>query len=185
MAYVQVDVDELRASPVEGGRLEMIVVRPGLDLREEPGEAELSVEEGLVGDDWSRRPSRRTPDRSPHPDCMLTLVNARFLDAVAGSRDRWSLAGDNLVVDLDLSVAALAVGQRLRIGEATVEITDQPHTGCLKFKERFGKDALAATATPEGRSLRLRGVYARVVEPGTIRVGDTITRVASPAVAPA
>ena len=93
-----------------------------------------------------------------------------------GSRERWPLAGDQLYVDLDLSVENLPAGTRLAVGDAVVEITPEPHTGCAKFSARFGTDALKFVNKPPGRELRLRGVNARVVTPGTVRPGDAISK---------
>ena len=53
-----------------------------------------------------------------------------------------------------------------------IELTDQPHTGCGKFVERFGVDAMKLVNSELGRRLQLRGVNAKVVQPGRIRVGD-------------
>lgn len=164
------------ASPADGGTLEMIVRRPGVNQRETLDEGRLTTEEGLEGDSWKGRRGYSLPDGSPDPDAQITLTNARFADLIAGGRDRWPLAGDQLYVDLDLSESNLPPGTRLRIGGATIEVTALPHTGCGKYRQRFGLEALKFTATPEGRSRHLRGIYARVVEPGTARVGDTIRK---------
>jgi MOSC domain-containing protein YiiM len=80
-------------------------------------------------------------------------------------------------VDLDLSEANLPAGTRLAIGSAIVEVTDQPHTGCSKFVERFGVEAMKFVNSDVGRELHLRGINARVVQPGTIRVGDSVRRI--------
>ena len=67
-------------------------------------------------------------------------------------------------------------GSLLAIGEAVIEITEPTHTGCQKFSTRFGVDTLRMVGTPMGRQLRLRGVNARVVVPGTVRRGDSVTK---------
>jgi MOSC domain-containing protein YiiM len=171
---LQRSLDAIRRSPRATGTVELIVRRPAVDEREPLEAAELDPVEGLVGDTWRQRPSSRTPDRSPHPDMQLTLMNARAAAAIAGARERWPLAGDQLYVDLDLSADAVPPGTRLAVGSALVEVTDQPHTGCGKFARRFGVDAVKFVNSREGRALNLRGVNARVVERGAVRTGDAI-----------
>ena len=160
---------ELEATPRGEGRLEMIVRRPATDERESLAEAELSVETGLVGDNWSQGRA--------NPLCQLTLMNARAAQLVAQSRDRWALAGDQLYVEFDLSDGHLPAGTRVAIGDqAVVEVTPEPHTGCQKFISRFGLAAMEFVNSPRGRSLNLRGINTRVVTGGVIRVGDVVKR---------
>jgi MOSC domain-containing protein YiiM len=142
-------------------------------------EAQLDPTAGLIGDCWRERGSRATEDGSAHPDMQLTMMSARMAALVAGARDRWPLAGDQLYVDLDLSAANLPPGTLLEVGSARIEITDQPHTGCGKFVRRFGLDAMRFVNTQLGRDLNLRGIYARIVNAGTVRTGDPIRKVAS------
>ncbi|HSJ93124.1 MAG TPA: hypothetical protein VK896_03725, partial [Gaiellaceae bacterium] len=59
---------------------------------------------------------------------------------------------------------------------AELEVTDELHTGCAKFTERFGPAAIRFVNGKAGRPLRLRGMYARVVRPGVVRRGDAIRR---------
>ena len=169
-------LDEIQQSPATAGTVELIVRRPAEDEREVLDECSLDLTEGLVGDAWLARGSRSRPDGSANPDAQLTLMNARAADVITGSRERWPLAGDQLYVDLDLSIDNLPAGTQLAVGDAVVEVTPEPHTGCAKFSARFGTEALKFVNKSPGRELRLRGVNARVVTPGAVRAGDTITR---------
>lgn len=164
------------AAPDDAGPVEMIVRRPRSEAREVVDEGRLTVESGLVGDDWLARGSRSTPDGAAHPEAQLTLMSSRVLAAVAADRAAWPLAGDQLIVDLDLSVGNLPPGSRLAVGEAEVVVSELPHTGCAKFSARFGSDALRWLNTPEGRENRLRGVYVRVTRDGTVRTGDLVRK---------
>jgi MOSC domain len=171
-------LDEIRCSPRDVGTLELIVRRPEIDGREVLDEAELSTIEGVVGDTWKVRGSGHTADGSSHPDKQLNIINARLSRLVGGDDDDVrALSGDQLHVDLDLSTDNLPPGTRLAIGSAVIEVTDQPHTGCAKFAARFGTEALRFVNVGVGKQLRLRGICGRVVTPGTIRRGDTITKV--------
>ncbi len=172
---LEAGLEDIRQSPADGGSLLMIVRRPGTDEREVVEEAALDVDVGLVGDNWKARGSPRTPDGKANPEAQITMMNSRLLALLAQSQERWPLAGDQLVIDMDLSVDNLPPGTRLSIGSAMVEISAKPHTGCEKFEDRFGREALRFISTPLGRSLRLRGVNTKVVRSGTIRVGDAAT----------
>ena len=169
-------LDDIRQSPAASGTVELIVRRPAENEREVLDEGMLDLELGLVGDVWKARGSSRTPDRSANPDAQLTLMNARAAQAIAGTKERRPLAGDQLYVDLDLSIENLPAGTRLAVGDAVIEVTPEPHTGCAKFSARFGTDALKFVNKSPGRELRLRGVNTRVVTPGTVRPGDAISK---------
>jgi hypothetical protein len=158
----------------DGARLESIVIRPSLGERVVLDEVRLDPAFGVEGDDWAARGSGMTVDGSSDPECQVTLINVRVLEAIEPDRSRWPLAGDQLLVDLDLSIEALPTGSRLAIGSAILELSAQPHTGCAKFSGRFGSDALRWINTPEGRAQRRRGANARVIRSGTIRTGDEI-----------
>ncbi len=172
-------LDHIRQSPADGGALRMIVQRPAVDQREVVAEGMLDVDAGLLGDSWLTRGSPRTPDGGPNPAAQVTIINARLIALLAGTEDRWPLAGDQLVIDIDLSEDNLPPGAQLAIGDAVLEISDEPHTGCAKFAHRFGHDALRFISTPTGQDLRLRGVNTRVIQSGPIHVGDLATRLES------
>ena len=176
-AQLEAGLDAIRQSPKDEGELQLIVRRPRADERETLEEAQLDLVEGLAGDTWRFRASSRSADRkSPHPDMQLTVMNARAVALVAQDPARWALAGDQLYVDLDLSGANLPAGTRLGVGTAVIEVTAQPHTGCGKFVERFGLDAMKFVNSPVGRELSLRGINARVVQAGAIRRGDIVRK---------
>lgn len=174
---LEAGLEHIRQSPQQEGVLDLIVRRPQTNEREVLAEGELDLAVGLVGDSWSQRSSSRTADGSPHPDMQLNVMNARVIALLAQAKERWPLAGDQLFVDLDLSAANLPPGTRLAMGEAIIEVTAEPHTGCQKFVERFGADAMKFVNSAVGRELHLRGINAKVVQPGTIRLGDVVKKI--------
>ena len=176
MAELEAGLAHIRQSPEDGGVLEMIVRRPSTDERETLHEGELDTAVGLVGDNWQARGSNSMPDRSANPDAQLTLMNSRAADLVAQSRDRWALAGDQLYVDFDLSEENVPPGTRLEIGEAIIEVTAKPHTGCKKFVTRFGLDAMKFVNSPQGKQLHLRGINTKIIQSGTVRIGDPVIK---------
>jgi hypothetical protein len=173
---LEAGLDEIRRSPTDRGRVELVVRRPAVGEREVLAEGQLDTAVGLVGDTWPLRRSTRTSDGSPHPDMQLNVMNARTVALLAGSPERRALAGDQLYLDLDLSEANLPAGTRLELGSAVIEVTEQPHTGCAKFSQRFGREALRFVNSEAGKTLRLRGLNARVVVPGVVREGDEVRK---------
>jgi len=176
MSELEAGLGEIARSPKDNGVLEMIVRRPQVGEREILQEGQLDLIDGLVGDSWKSRSSRRTADGTPHPDMQLNVMNSRVVALVSQDKSRWHLAGDQLFVDFDLTEANVPAGTKLAIGSAVIEVTAQPHTGCSKFVERFGVDAMKFVNSAERQDLHLRGINARVVRPGVLRVGDSITK---------
>ena len=169
MTELESRLDEISQSPAEEGRLEMIVRRPISGEREILSEGELTLEEGLSGDSWNKR--------SPRLDMQINIMNSRAIAVVAGTTERWPLAGDQLFIDLDLSETNLPPGTQLEVGAARIEITAPPHTGCSKFAARFGVEATKFVNSPRGRQMNLRGRNARVVKAGRIRKGDAVRKI--------
>ena len=177
MPELEAGLDDIRRAPKDQGVLDLIVRRPAVNDREILEEAELHLTEGLVGDSWKRRRSTSTADGSPNPLMQLNIMNSRVTALVAQERDRWQLAGDQLYLDLDLSEENTPGGTRLSLGSSVIEVTPPPHLGCQKFVARFGLDAMKFVNSPVGKQLHLRGVNARVVQGGIIRVGDVARKI--------
>jgi hypothetical protein len=170
---------QIRDSPQDGGRVVLIARRPAVGKRDLPTEAVLDQVVGLDGDNWLARGSRSTPDGAADPQRQVTVMNARVAELVAGGTDRMPLAGDQLYLDLDLSLDNLPAGSLLAVGEAVLQVSDVPHLGCAKFVERFGAEAMRFVNSRAGRRLRLRGMNARVVVPGTVRIDDLAAKSAT------
>jgi len=177
MTELEAGMEHIRQSPRDHGVLRMIARRPAVDEREVLTEAELNLQDGLVGDTWNVRVSKHSTDGKPNLYAQLTVMNARCTELLAQDQERWALAGDQLYVDFDLSDENIPPGTRLAIGSAVIEVSAEPHTGCKKFSARFGVEAMKFVNSPEGKRLHLRGINAKVIQAGKIRVGDTVTKV--------
>jgi hypothetical protein len=177
ISELEAGLDEIRRAPKDQGILELIVRRPGVNNREILTEGELRLDEGLVGDSWKRRRSSSTPDGSPNPLMQLNIMSSRVIALVAPDRNRWQLAGDQLFLDMDLSAENLPAGTWLSLGSTVIEVTPPPHLGCQKFVARFGLEAMRFVNSPLGKQLHLRGINAKVVQAGMIRVGDVARKI--------
>lgn len=177
LSVLEAGLAEVEGSPADDGVVSLIVCRPRENAREVLAEGTVDRSEGLVGDDWRARGSGSTPDGSANPEAQVTLMNDRAALLFAGDPERRRLAGDQFFVDLDLSEGNLPPGTHIRLGTAILEISAKPHTGCAKFSARFGADALRLVSSPVGRAMRLRGVNAKVVAAGTVRVGDVVRKI--------
>ena len=175
---LEAGLDHIRRSPGDDGTLDLIVARPQTNEREVLQEGQLDADEGLIGDNWKVASASYSKDGKPDYESQINIMNARAAALIAQSKDRWPLAGDQLYVDFDLSEENAPPGTRLAIGEAILEITPPPHLGCKKFTQRFGLDAMKFVNSDVGKALHLRGVNARIIQPGTIRVGDRVEKVA-------
>jgi len=177
MTELEAGMDHIRQSPKNDGILKMIVRRPNVDEREALYEGELSTTEGLVGDTWKSRGSSHTANGSPSVNAQITIMNARAIALLAQDEEHWSLAGDQLYIDMDLSDDNIPPGTQLTIGSAIVEVSAQPHSGCKKFSSRFGVEAMKFVNSPEGKQLHLRGINTKVIQAGIIRVGDAVMKI--------
>ncbi len=172
-------LDEVRSAPAEQGTVHLVVRRPRPGDREILDEGRLDTEHGLVGDEWLSRATSRAIASGRHLDAQINVMSARMVRLLSDSLDEQTYAGDQLFLDLDISVANLPTGSRLAFGEpgdggAVIEISAKPHNGCAKFTARYGEDAMRFVNDETGKALRLRGFNARVVESGVVRAGDTV-----------
>lgn len=177
LAELNAGLPDILAAPKDNGALRAIVIRPMKGQRADLDTCEISLALGAHGDHWTKGCWKSTEDGQPHPDVQICLMNARCIGLIAQERANWPPAGDNLFIDMDLTPANTPPGTRLAIGTAIIEITDTPHNGCASFIERYGRDACIFVNTGEGKKLRLRGIYARVVQDGRVTAGDQVMKI--------
>ena len=176
-AELEQGLDDILQSPQDEGVLELIVRRPAVDARESVTDGYLDTEKGLVGDNWLSRGNSHTLDGAADPEMQLNIMNARVVALVADHPTRRQLAGDQLFLDMDLSYENLPPGTRLALGEAIIEVTAPPHTGCKKFAARFGRDAMVFVKSGLGKKLNFRGINAKVTRSGAVRIGDVARKI--------
>ena len=174
---LQQQMPDVLASPKDNGTVDLIIVRPEKGQRQTPDSAELSLAGGVAGDHWARGCWKSLDDGSPDPNVQICIMNSRMIRAIAGDRENWPPAGDNLFLDMDLSPGNCPPGTRLAMGSVELEITAEPHNGCQNFIDRYGRDACVFVNTGQGSELRLRGIYGRVTRDGTVSVGDTVRKI--------
>jgi len=177
MQELEAALDLLREAPKYEGVLHLIVCRPAVEERQVLDMAELDPLKGLIGDNWIVRGSSKTPDGGPHPEMQINIMNSRVTALVARDRERWPLAGDQLYIDMDLSKQNLPAGARIQVGSAVLEVSPLPHTGCHKFVARFGVEAMKFVNSEVGRELCLRGINAKVVQGGVVKVGQVAKKI--------
>lgn len=156
----------------------MVVSRPDTGERDVLDAGEFNVGHGLAGDNYLARGSSKALGGAAHPEAQVTIMNSRAIDVItSGTKDMWKMAGDQLLVDYDISERNLPAGTHLQIGGAVFEVSAKPHTGCGKFAARFGQPAALWVNSLVGKELKLRGINAMVIEPGTVCPGDSISKV--------
>ena len=177
LAELQAHLPDILDSPKDAGVVRGIVIRPAAGERRDLDSSEISLAGGVHGDHWAKGCWKSTEAGLPHPDVQICIMNARCIAAIAQERENWPPAGDNLFIDMDLTPDNMPPGQRLAVGSAIIEITATAHNGCASFIARYGRDACLFVNTGEGKRLRLRGIYARVVRDGKVSVGDVVSKI--------
>ncbi len=147
---------------MRAGQLEWIGLRLARRGRiEAVDEAVLDVEQGVVGDRYAGRTGTR----------QVTLIQAEHLAAIGAYLGEGAAGAErlrrNLVVS-GLNLLAVRDGV-LRVGRAVLQVTGQCHP-CSRMEEELGVGGYNAV---RGHG----GLTARVVESGTVRLGDAVVRV--------
>lgn len=166
----------LDAAPKDAGTLDLIVMRPQPGAREVPQSYQVTALDGVPGDHWKTGSGYALEDGSGDPDAQICMMMSGCIGAIAGGKENWAPAGDNLFLDMDLTPSNMPPGTKFAIGSAEFVVTQTPHNGCQKFIDRYGRDACLFVNTGKGSELRLRGIYARVTKDGVLSVGDPVIK---------
>lgn len=163
-------------APRDGGVVRLLCARPKPNARTFPEVLTLTRAAGVGGDFEMSRPWLELPDGRPDPQIQVSIMPWRVLDLCWRDRARVAHPGDNIALDMDLSVEALPVGSLLAAGTAVLRVSAEPNDGCVKWKVRCGRDAFDWVTTPEALALRLRGLFCSVEQDGALRLGDRVHR---------
>lgn len=164
------------AAPSEAA-IEVLCHRADYGARDFRDHLNLTVAAGIEDERWMKKPWLRLEDGSPDPRIQVSILQKRVLDLCWRDRDTVVFPGDTMIVDMDLSQANLPVGTRLEAGSAVLEVSDKFNDACAKWKVRHGRDSYDWINRPEHVTHRLRGVLCKIVQDGTVRLGDVLQKV--------
>ncbi|MEM7789828.1 MAG: hypothetical protein AAF546_00370 [Verrucomicrobiota bacterium] len=137
----------------------------------------LDPVEGIQEDRWSETSWLRLPNGKPDPRVQVSINNINVMRVFTGSApDSIFRCGDNLYVDFNLTELNLPSGTLLKVGTATLEVSDIQNDACGKFADRFGTEAFQFVRHPENLPYRLRGIFCSILLSGVVNVGDSIVK---------
>ena len=153
------ELHQLMSRFPRAGRLDWIGLRPARDVAmREVDTAVATAGAGLGGDRYSGGSGKRG----------VTLIQAEHLPAIAALAGHASVAPATLRRNLVVSGIPLAAleGHRFRIGEVLLEGTDSCDP-CSRMETALGSGAYNAMRG-------MGGLCARILEGGTLRLGDSV-----------
>jgi hypothetical protein len=162
-------LESLLPAPTDQGQVRLVVMKGQGGRRETP--------ERIFLNPIAKAPGEAGDDQEDED--QLAIMQHGVADLIANGQPL-PLFGDNLFLDLDLSLENLPPGSQLRVGKAILQVTPLPHNGCSKFRGRFGDNALRFVSKKELRHRNLRGIYMRVLEGGEVGPGDRVEVLSRP-----
>ncbi len=168
---------DVLAAPQDRAEISMLCLRPGFNERQFVEALEVTPEQGIPGERWTKHPWLKREDGTAHPGIQICILSKRVLDLVWRDRETTPHPGDTFIVDMDLSEQNLPEGQLLQAGTAVLRVSEVFNDGCVKWKARYGAAAKDWVNLPEYRSCRLRGILCSVEKPGRIANGDLLIKI--------
>ena len=153
------ELGRLFAQFPRAGRVQWIGLRPARDVAMRGvGEAEASAGRGLAGDRYASGSGKRG----------ITLIQAEHLPVIAALAGHAEIAPALLRRNLVVSGIPLIAlkGRRFRIGDVLLEGTD-PCDPCSRMEDALGAGGYNAMRG-------MGGLCARILEGGSLRVGDAV-----------
>jgi len=135
-----------------------------------PVEGPLAVNEtGLPGDEQVDTQNHGGADKA-----LLALPTSTY--ALFDLVGPWGALGENLTLPAELNEQAVRLGDRLRIGEVLLEVT-QPRSPCWKLdelaQEKFALEKFLQRYAASGQV----GYYLRVLQAGKLAAGQPIEHI--------
>ncbi|MDG2406804.1 MAG: hypothetical protein P8M25_18265 [Paracoccaceae bacterium] len=157
--------------------IEQLCFRPGFGERTYVKNLSVTCKGGVKGCRWSHTPWLKKEDGSGDPRIQVSILQRRVLDLVYKPHGDAIHPGDTFIVDMDLSHENLSVGTILQAGSAQLRVSNHWNNACVKWKVRYGVDALNWVREDEHVKYRLRGVLCEIVKDGTITNGSLLAKV--------
>ena len=176
MAECDAALADVLAAPAEAA-VEVLCRRPDFGERDFRDTLELRVATGIENERWTKHPWLKLEDGSPDPRIQVSILQKRVLDLCWRDRENVVYPGDTMIADMNLGEANLPVGTRLQAGTAVLEVSDKFNDACAKWKKRHGRESFDWINRPENIQHRLRGVLCKIVQDGTVRVGDVLRKI--------
>ncbi len=171
------EVENIMSAPKDGAAIEMLCNRPDFGVRNFTDRLNVTAAGGVENCRWSKEPWLKLEDGSGDPRIQVSILQRRVLNMVWNEDETEAPhPGDTFIVDMDLSEENLPVGTQLQAGTAVLEVTDKWNDACVKWKVRYGEDALDWVREPNHVPLRLRGVLCKIVQDGVIENGAKLTK---------
>jgi len=176
IAECEAALDHILAAPNSGATIGQLCFRPDFGLRTFPIALDMTVNHGIIGERWNKKPWLTLPNGEPDPRIQVSILSQRVMDLCWRDHTNTVHPGDPIVVDMNLSAANLPVGTRLSAGSALLEVSDKFNTACIKWRDRYGNDSLRWINKRDNRDFRLRGILCKIVRDGTVKVGDQLIK---------
>jgi len=144
----------------------------GTAIDKRPAEGSVAVgTEGLAGDQIGSPKHHGGPDQAAY---AYGTVDYTWWSAELGRELPPATFGENLTIE-GLESGTCSIGDRLAIGTTLFEVT-APRIPCGTLARRMGDTRFIRRF----RDARRPGLYLRVLEPGQVTAGDTVTLTPAP-----
>ena len=176
-ATLDAAIPSILNAPKDGAIIEQLCFRPGFGDRTYVNEIGATAAGGIDGCRWSHSPWLKNEDGTGNPHIQVSILQKRVLDLIYDPNGDAPHPGDTMIADMDLSEENLPIGTILQAGTVQLRVGSHWNNACVKWKVRYGADALDWVRHDENIKHRLRGVLCEIITDGTIINGAKLTKV--------